>query len=995
MVRDNYIFFKGFNKYMHVIGGRDLLSIDGFTIAYFVEEGVVKALILSGEEEVCEVRDSFPAIMVRNYGYWLNKLRKILNAKFNEQSFKLFRKGNIYVARAVAEDPILPNFEIRKFKEIINEIQEEVIVIIKIKHDEELYRVIDNRIKAIEKRIEKAEDEEQEIQEELEKLKMKLREIPVLVDVIIASRDFAGRLRTMNLIEDYANVNIKWELSEVTWDDLLKMLESPNSKLKIGKKIRLTSTYKSFKSWLYLPIPEEYLIALENYLASKEYLDPLVGTSKIFRIGKWVDGSDALILADDIYYCYILSPTGFRHCPLLRILVHNLRKERAVIVLDTDGIIAQKIAKELPDSLYFHPTDSPFGVNPLDLPKASSKDKAVSLVINRLQDILCTNIGDQRIKDILENTVEILYDKGEVRLPELYRLFKLVWEGVICIDETLYEQMMDFRELPKESASFLLNILRPYAENRILKRVTSRTTIPLDEMLKPGKVTLFSIPESELGEETAYRIFTAVLFRIWSESVLRSSRILIVIVYTLKRRAEIFERILKDSFLDDNIAFIFACIRIEQLSEETLLYLKDLAYLFVFDPIISPRVENKSLRKVIEGIEAFEKVLISDNMAVFSLNMTPELMTLIKIDDLPYKPVREEITTEKYAPPQQDDSDDIAAVEHPVLRYMNSPFRLPKQRSLHLLYRAKNTKGLEDLLDICKNSQNLFGTTFLEDPYSVLYYFHKNIDKITKSEEGRKIAEKAIEFYISNGYCVDIAKQLVGEPRPDLIAIPVSKGQLNFSKAVAVEIDATTPDKCPSQLWKNWTKESVEHFREIHTWVTLNKLEKVLELYEDLPHYLKVKVRIYAYDLRNDVIYKPEDVHKIKENRTKETLEFVAPVENVNKGRKKRKRMKEVENLPSLDHFLKEESEYGSKNVKVREDKEETEIEKNVMTLPDGTIIQILDDLSEMELKKVRNHIDDGKYEIRDEYLILVSGFGYKEGVVRIKIIDRKNIKSS
>jgi len=982
---------------------KDLLRIeDRLSIAYFVENGVLKALILS-REEVCEIWNSFPAITLRDYNYWLNKLRKVLNAESyeNDQPFKLFKRGNIHIARAVAENSILSNFEIKNFEEVINEIQQEgVVVIINVKHDEELYKVIDSRIKVLERKVERTEDEdeEQEIHEELERLKMKLRDIPVLVDLIIAARDFAGRLRMMNLIKDYATVNIKWELSEVTWDDLLKMLESPNSKLKIGKKIRLTSTYKSLKSWLCLPISEEYLIALENYLASKEYLEPLIRSSKNrFRIGKWIDGNDAIIPADDLYYCYILSPSGFRYYPmqLLRILVHNLRNEGAVIVLDTEGKIAQKIAKEIPDSLYLHPTDSPFGVNPLDLPKVSSKDKAESIVVNRLQDILCTNIGDQRIKDILENTVKILYDKGAVGLPRLYRLFKLAGEGLVCVeDEKLYEQMISFRELPKESSSFLLNILKPYAENRILRRITSKTTIPLDEILKPGKVTLFSIPESELGEETAYRIFTAVLFRIWSESVSRgeSSRIFVVIVYTLGRRAEIFERILRDSFLDDNIAFIFANTRIEQLSEKTLLYLQDLAYLFVFNPIILLHVENKYVRRLIEGIEAFEDVLMSNNgMAVFNLNMTPHLMTLIKIDDFPYKPIREEITTEKYAP--QDDSDDILeGVGHPVLKYMNSPFRLPKQRSLHLLYRAKHSKGLEDLLNICKNSQDLFGTTFLEDPYPVLYYFHKNIDKITKSEEGRKIAEKAIEFYIANGYCVDIAKQLVGEPRPDLIAVPLSEGYLDFFRAIAIEIDTTTPDKCPTQLWRNWTKESVEYFMEIHTWIPIDKLEKVLKLYEELPYYLKVKIRIFAYDLENDVIYRPEEVHKLVREEKKEieeSFEFTPPIEEKivvkPKNDRKRKRTRKISDLPSLDHFLREESEEA-------ETKEETDeiTEKNVITLPDGTVIQILDDLREMELEKIREYVEKGRYSIHDgEFLVLISEFGYKESVIRIRIINR------
>ncbi len=481
-------------------------------------------------------------------------------------------------------------------------------------------------------------------------------------------------------------------------------------------------------------------------------------------------------------------------------------------------------------------------------------------------------------------------------------------------DEKLYEQMINFMELPKKSASFLLNILKPYVENKILRRITSRTTIPLDEILKPSKVTIFSIPKSELGEETAYRIFTAVLFRIWSELILKpeASRVSVVIIYTLRRRAEMFEKILEDSIPDANIGFIFAGTDIKQLSEDTLLSLQNLAYLFVLDPIISSHIENKYVRKMVESIETFEEALMSDNIAVFSLDMTPELMTLIKIDEFPYKPIREKITTEEYAPMQDEDDNILEKVGHPVLRYISDPLRLLKQHSLYLLYKAKYSKGFEDLLNICEKSRDLFGLTIFENPYPVLRYFHENIGKVTKSEEGRKIAEKVIEFYITQGYCVDIAKQLVGEPRPDLVAIPISEGNLDFFKAIAIEIDTTTPDKCPTQLWRNWTKESVEQFMEIHTWTTVDKLEKVLKLYEELPHYLKVKVRIFAYDPENDAIYEPEKVHKLVREKEKkmENFEFTPLTEErivvKSKDDKKRKRMRKISDLPSLDHFLRE-----------------------------------------------------------------------------------------
>ena len=60
--------------------------------------------------------------------------------------------------------------------------------------------------------------------------------------------------------------------------------------------------------------------------------------------------------------------------------------------------------------------------------------------------------------------------------------------------------------------------------------------------------------------------------------------------------------------------------------------------------------------------------------------------------------------------------------------------------------------------------------------------------------------------------------------------------------------------------------------------------------------------------------------------------------------------------------------------------------------MPDGTTIQILDELSEMELEKIKEYVKKGRYSIHNgEFLSLISEFGYKEGVMRIKIINKNS----
>ncbi|MEM0225196.1 MAG: hypothetical protein QXV54_06515 [Desulfurococcaceae archaeon] len=48
-----------------------------------------------------------------------------------------------------------------------------------------------------------------------------------------------------------------------------------------------------------------------------------------------------------------------------------------------------------------------------------------------------------------------------------------------------------------------LSRLEPYAHDRLLLKLTSKTTLDMEKVMAPGSITIFSISKADLGENLA------------------------------------------------------------------------------------------------------------------------------------------------------------------------------------------------------------------------------------------------------------------------------------------------------------------------------------------------------------------------------------------------------------------------------------------------------------------------------------------------------------
>jgi len=81
----------------------------------------------------------------------------------------------------------------------------------------------------------------------------------------------------------------------------------------------------------------------------------------------------------------------------------------AVVVIDPHGDMARELAEEIPEPLHLHPIKSPFGLNPLDLPKHESRDFAVTIVIDILIEMF------KEVLKLIETAVNVRYFASTIK----------------------------------------------------------------------------------------------------------------------------------------------------------------------------------------------------------------------------------------------------------------------------------------------------------------------------------------------------------------------------------------------------------------------------------------------------------------------------------------------------------------------------------------------------------------------------------------------------
>jgi len=325
-----------------------------------------------------------------------------------------------HLTYAVLKNESLEDLEIADFDEIAECIDRKTVLAFRIEHNPTLYNIIEGYIT------------------KEEKLRRKLKEHPVYIDIVIASRDKASCIQLRNIINERASIELSW-IDKVSSD--IRGFSTIDRIIRIiRKKRRITTTYARFFRFLELPISDFDVEMFKN--SESNYSDSGV------NLGKFLNGKPAKV---DVSNCII--PAGKECTKLLLKIIDEVKREKPVILLDKYETVSYEIAGYF-DCLFFHPIKSPFGVNPIDV-KSYRELMEVYRVVGTL------------ISEELAEAVVNLYKMGiSVSIPAMEMLME---SGIV--------KRFDIPEDYKTEIS---------------RRVLSEDTLPMDEIFSRGQVTIFS-----------------------------------------------------------------------------------------------------------------------------------------------------------------------------------------------------------------------------------------------------------------------------------------------------------------------------------------------------------------------------------------------------------------------------------------------------------------------------------------------------------------------
>ncbi|MEM3948958.1 MAG: DUF87 domain-containing protein, partial [Zestosphaera sp.] len=140
-------------------------------------------------------------------------------------------------------------------------------------------------------------------------------------------------------------------------------------------------------------------------------------------------------------HAYVIGQTGSGKTSFMKLLVHRLRelKDASIVVVDPHGDMARELAEEIPEALYLHSIRSPFGLNPLDLPKTEDRDHAVTIAIDILlemfKEILKLMETAVNVKYLLQVILRALYSKSDSpTMADLYNTILALYKGELDLD---------------------------------------------------------------------------------------------------------------------------------------------------------------------------------------------------------------------------------------------------------------------------------------------------------------------------------------------------------------------------------------------------------------------------------------------------------------------------------------------------------------------------------------------------------------------------------
>jgi len=211
------------------------------------------------------------------------------------------------------------------------------------------------------------------------------------------------------LVSASCNAQLRWERCKVkSPGELEKLLKPPSTSFwwrLLGERNLVVFNEDLLPEIIKLPDPSLHRIGFVRG-SPLPLLIPVRIEEETFRIGVLEGGREFRLSTEDLYrHCYVIGQTGSGKTTFTKLLVHRLRElgEAAIVVIDPHGDMAKELAEEIPEALYLHPIKSPFGLNPLDLPKHESRDFAVTIAIDILIEMF------KEVLKLMETAVNVKY----------------------------------------------------------------------------------------------------------------------------------------------------------------------------------------------------------------------------------------------------------------------------------------------------------------------------------------------------------------------------------------------------------------------------------------------------------------------------------------------------------------------------------------------------------------------------------------------------------
>ena len=222
-------------------------------------------------------------------------------------------------------------------------------------------------------------------------------------------------------------------------------------------------------------------------------------------------------------HMWIMGGSGTGKTTFLKNLIYQVRNSRfknevAFIIIDPHGDFSEEVLRQDPDpsSIYYIDfAHTNIAINPLELPKYSDENERDLLVehkISELMKILENLFGvtlkkAPRLSWILQMSLRYLYSITDaLTFRDLYTLILRLRETrspeslreLLQIEEEgeLVQTLETIQKLPVEAFAAVLNRLQLFATSKYLMKTIGsvrKTTIPILDMLMPGKLTVFRI----------------------------------------------------------------------------------------------------------------------------------------------------------------------------------------------------------------------------------------------------------------------------------------------------------------------------------------------------------------------------------------------------------------------------------------------------------------------------------------------------------------------